>query len=262
MDATLENPGRTPDLSDDEVTQMRTHLLGELERQASARERRPRLRSLATGRSRRVVAVTAAVLAGLFALPALAENRVLWWVQSPDDPTAPVTEVVTVGRWTKQQFMSGESVPSARFAAGNEYWVLQAFMSKGSGLCVGISPDPPRRANEGAFNACGQPVRGIPLTYKADELHWVGYGTIIPGRIDSAPTKIMYGPAAPNVRRVDLENNDGEIVRVATIAAPEELGVRARFWISVLPNEHLVHTIVPRDESGKALEHWRLRIAQ
>jgi hypothetical protein len=34
---------------------------------------------------------------------------------------------------------------------------------------------------------------------------------------------------------------------------PNGLGIRARFWIVVLPVDQLVHTIVPRDEDGKAL---------
>jgi hypothetical protein len=94
------------------------------------------------------------------------------------------------------------------------------------------------------------------------DAHWVGFGTAIAGKVQNAETKIHVGPAAENVRSVDLENDDGRVIRVPTIAAPKDLGVPARFWIAVLPVEHLVHTLVPRDNHGKALEHWHLPIAQ
>jgi hypothetical protein len=72
----------------------------------------------------------------------------------------------------------------------------------------------------------------------------------------------MYGVANERVRRVDLENNQRQLVSVPTLEAPPDLGVRARSWVVILPVEHLVHTVVARDEDGNALERWRLPWAE
>jgi hypothetical protein len=268
MGTALENPVRVPELGAERLAQMRAHLLGELEagleRDARKRKRHARLRSLVSGR-RRMLAIVAVVLAGIYAVPAVAQER-WWWVFSPDDSLQPVTQVVNVGRWTERQLRFEGSVPTTRFAVDGRQWLMQAFVNQRGHLCVGISANPPWPPSEPVgFISCGHPIHGIPPTSprrKEVEVHWVGFGTAIAGKVESARTKIHVGPAAENVRSIDLENDDGRVVRVPTIAAPKELGVPARFWIAVLPIEHLVHTLVPRDEDGKALERWGLPIAQ
>lgn len=268
MENTLDHPVQPPAPSDERLAQMRAHLLGELEvgleRDARKRKRRARVPSLATGR-RRTLVVVAAALAAIYTVPAVAQER-WWWVNSSDDSLQPVTQVVTVGRWTERQLRFEGSVPTTRFAVDGRHWLLQAFVNKRRLLCVGISANPPWPPSEPVgFISCGHPIHGVPPPRprrKEVEVHWVGFGTAIADNVESAKTKIHVGPAAENVRSVDLENDDGRVIRVPTIAAPEGLGVPARFWIAVLPIEHLVHTVVPRDEDGKALEHWHLPIAQ
>jgi hypothetical protein len=107
-------------------------------------------------------------------------------------------------------------------------------------------------------------MRGLP-PHGADELHWVGSGLAIQGLIDPSGggtgPKYLYGPATAEVRRVDLESDDG-VVSVPTFAGPPELGLDVRYWVAVLRLDRLVHTIVPRDAEGKALEHWHLAMAE
>jgi hypothetical protein len=259
----LDNPVQPPTLRDDRLAQMRAYLLGEVERDKAKRERRARLRSRA-GNRRLVLVVAVAVLAVLYAVPAVAQER-WWWMGASGSEMQPVTQVLTSGEWTTEELRlhpEEGTAPTTGFGAAGQRWTMQTYMSAESGLCIGISPNPPRPANEGAFMGCGHPVHGIPLTYTPDELHWVGWGLAIPGKVTPVAPRFMFGPAAPNVRNVDLENNDGRVLRVPTHALPDSLGVSARFWIVVLPLDHLVHTIVPRDENGKALERWRLPIAQ
>jgi hypothetical protein len=264
METTLDNPVQPPELTDERLTQMRAHLVDEADRDARKRERRTRRRSRATGR-RRLVVVTAAVLAAMYAVPAVAEER-WWWVQSPDEPMQPATQVLDVGRWRTEELMIDPTdgpVPTASFARDGDRWIVQAFVNKEGSLCVGISPDPPKPANEGASIGCGYPVHGIPLNYTPKEVHWVGFGAFIPGKVTSRAPKFMFGPAAENVRTVDLEDDlKKRVLRVRTIPLPNDLDVPARLWIVVIPVDHLVHTVVPRDGDGKALEHWRLPIAQ
>jgi hypothetical protein len=261
MNTTLENPAQVPELGDRRLEQMRLILLEELE----SVERRGERRTRAMGRRGRVLIAAAALVAAIYTVPAVAEER-WWWVSSPDDPLYPVTQVFTVGRWTTEQLMipSGEgSVPTARVTAGDEHWTVQAYASEESGLCMGISPDPPRPANEGAGIGCGFPVEGLAPQGTKAELHHVGYVAGTPGRVASTSPKFLFGPATPDVRHVDLENaNNGRVIRVETHALPEEVGVDARFWIVVLAQNDLIHNIVPRGESGDALERWRLPIAQ
>jgi hypothetical protein len=263
MDTTLDNPVQPPELSDERLTQMRGHLLDEIERETRKRSRRARGWSRAAGRRRMLVAL-AAVVAAIYSVPAVAEES-WWWANSGDSSMQPVTQVLTVGRWTSQDLMihpEEGAVPSAGFDAAGGHWLLQAFINHQGHLCVGVSPDPPRVANEDAFIACGHPVHGISSATTSADLHWVGFGTAVPGRVEDANARFVFGPAAANVREVDLENEDGRVLRVSTMAAPEGLGVPARFWIAVVPMEQLVHTLVPRDAEGNELEHWRLPIAQ
>ena len=266
MDASLENPVQPPELSEERLAEMRAHLLDETDRDVRKREFRTALRSLVMERRRRTLVVVAAALAAIYTVPAVAQER-WWWVTSPDDPAQPVTQVIRMGPWKTEDLLidpGDATVPSRSVATGNDRWILQAYVSKESSLCVGISPDPPRRANEGAGIGCGFPVRGLaPPEIPSEKLHWVGFIAAMPGPVTGTSPRFLFGPAAPNVYTVDLENNnDGRAIRVRTHALPDSLGVDARFWIVVIPPGELVHTIVPREASGSALEHWRLPVAQ
>jgi hypothetical protein len=116
-------------------------------------------------------------------------------------------------------------------------------------------------------------VRGLPQLTPSwveppedDDLHWLSVTMSIPQKLEASGggtgPKWLYGVANPTVTRVDLENeNDGTVVSVPTFAAPAESPVRLRLWVAVLRLDQLVHTVVPRDKDGEALEHWRLQIA-
>lgn len=164
--------------------------------------------------------------------------------------------------------MAGQA-QTAPFAIADVQWVVQAFMSRHRGLnedmlCLALSPDPsPPGGDLGDGGACGFPVHGLaPRTINPDNLHWVGFSASIPGRVTTGVPKFLYGPAAANVHTVDLEGSDGRAIRVPTHAIPDEIGLDARFWVVAIPPDQLVHTIVPRDEDGNALERWRLPTAQ
>jgi hypothetical protein len=57
------------------------------------------------------------------------------------------------------------------------------------------------------------------------------------------------------------ESEDGTVVSVPTFPGPTDLTVPVRLRIAVLRLDHLVHTIVPRDQNSDALEHWDLELA-
>jgi hypothetical protein len=265
MDAAMQQVV-TPELDEGRLAQMRAHLLDEIDRAESKREGRRGARSWANAHRRRLLAVVAAALAVTYVVPALAQER-WWWVTSSGDPWRPVSQVITLGRWEVQDLLVDPSrtrVPTAHLVAAREHWIVQAYLSTGGQLCLGISPDPPLPANEGAGIGCGFPVRGMNGSTTPDaKEHWVGYIAGVPGKVTATSPKFMFGPAASTVRTVDLANsNDRTVIRVPTHALPSSLGVDGRFWIVVIRPDQLVHMIVPRDEKGDALEHWRLPIAQ
>jgi hypothetical protein len=274
METTLENPVQPPELSEERLAQMRAHLLDELERDVRKRERRARPRLLAMAPRRRALVVVAVALAVIYSVPAVAQER-WWWMNSPNSSLKPVSQVVTVGEWKTGELRDPRAVGPAQTApvvAGDERWIVQAFKMKHQGLnwdmlCLAISPDPPRPATDATGRrtlGCGFPVHGlVPPRIEAEELHWVGFNVSIPGTVASGTPKFMFGPAAPSVRTVELENIvDRRVIRVATHPIPDEVGVDARFWMVILPVDQLVHNIVPRDENGETLERWRLPTAQ
>jgi hypothetical protein len=272
MSAFVEAPVQPPDLSEQRFEQMRAHVLDEVARARRAHARLARVRSLIMGRRPRTLVAVAAALAVLSSVPAVAQER-WWWMDLPPNATLkPVSQVVVVGRWKAEELLDPRAGPAqtAPVVTGDVRWVVEAFMSRHRGLnedmlCLRLSPDPPRPANDlGAGGACGFPVHGLlPPGLEVEELHWVGYTAGIPGRVSEGTPTFMLGPAAPNVQTVELENDvDRRVIRVPTHPIPREVGVDARFWIAVMPVDQLVHTIVPRDENGEALERWRLPTAQ
>ena len=225
---------------------------------------------------RRVLVLVAAALACLFAMSAVAaqnSGRVPYWLMgpNPDERAVGGTQPTTVGVWTRAPRVlpdprsGSRRVPTIHGRTGATGWVFQAFIlspdeigTRERVLSLGIGPVSRRPANEGAFEAYFRP--GWMMRNETDD-HLVVFATAIPGKVGDGP-KYLYGAAAPDVRQVDLESTDAPTVSVRTFAGPEGLGVPARFWVAVLPLGHLVHTLVPRDADGDALEHWRLEHAQ
>jgi hypothetical protein len=117
------------------------------------------------------------------------------------------------------------------------------------------------------------PVRGLPQLVppwaeppEADDLHWLSLTLSIPQRLEASGggtgPKWLFGVANPRVTRIDLKNeNDGTVVSVPTFDGPDQSPLRLRLWVAVLRLDQLVHTVVPRDRDGDALEQWRLQIA-
>jgi hypothetical protein len=123
----------------------------------------------------------------------------------------------------------------------------------------------------GGFGAAA--VHGLPQLVppwaeppEADDLHWVSLTLSIPQGFEASGggtgPKWLFGVANPRVTRVDLENeNDGTVVSVPTFPGPDQSPVRLQLWVAVLRLDQLVHTVVPRDKDGEALEHWHLSTA-
>jgi hypothetical protein len=223
-------------------------------------------------RPRLVLVFVLVALAVIYSVPAVAQQR--WsWMLAPNATLKPVSQVVTVGAWKTEELLDPRAAGPAQtapVATGDVRWVVQAFMSRHRGLnedmlCLWLSPDPsPPGADLGGSGACGFPVHGLaPRATDPDNLHWVGFSLSIPGQATTGVPKFLFGPAAAKVHTVELEDSvDGRAIRVPTHQIPDEVGLDARFWIVAIPPDQLVHTIVPRDENGKALERWRLPIAQ
>jgi hypothetical protein len=217
---------------------------------------------------RRVVIALAAAAAVIYVLPALAQDQALWWIRGGGDSFQPAGKIVTLGTWSDKQLRldpAAGAVATSGFEAAGMRWRLQAFVSTQNELCIGLGPAVPAPANENSSVVCGQPVRGTPHRSGhggPSEQHSAGFGVVIPGRTDLAETKIVYGPAAEDVRYVDLEHDGASVIRVPTLPEPAGLDAHARFWIAELPVDRIVNVIVSRDGANRALERWRLPIGQ
>jgi hypothetical protein len=243
-------------------------------------------------RWRRALVLVAVVLAAIFALSALAGGRqrhVVYWLFDRSGETYPSIQVPRLGEWhhekraglrllTTPHGLEPEirTVPVLEGELAGHQWELLAFLASDDaasaeelhvGFNPGGRPPPYYGTNVPAFGggAWGFPMRGLPR-HGADELHWVGWSLDVPGPIEPSGggtgPKYLYGPATADVRHVDLESDHGVVVRVPTFAGPPELGLDVRYWVAVLRLDTLVHTIVPRDAQGKALEHWHLELPE
>lgn len=281
METTLGNPVQPPLPSDERLAQMRVHLLDEVERIGQKRGSSPRWKpALVVGR-RRVLVLIASALAAMFALSAVAaeQGRLPYWTfGSADDPTYPLLQTPRLGSWKAEAttippfgfdgpLEPGEAVrvPTIEGASAGKQWKMQAFVGfRGRAyLCYGLSADAPMLVDdEGYFGTCDSRAEWFftPSSSTTGETHAVQYGVAIPGQVGSGP-KYLYGTAASNVARVDLVSDDGTVLTVPTFPVSDDLGVPARLWVAVLRLDHLVHTIVPRDKDGEALERWELEAA-
>lgn len=239
-------------------------------------------------RPRRVLVLVAVALAVVYAVSALAAESpragFVYWLFDRSGKTYPVEQVPALGGWEYRERATFESVltkkgrvpevravPVLQGTISGHHFEMSAFFKQY--LHVGFSAGGPadkyygtNAPSLGSVNSGSLPVYGLEQPLKGEKFHWVSLTVHVPGPIregSGTGPKWLFGAANPNVSRVDLENeNDGTVASVPTFAAPQQLPVRVRLWIAVLRLDHLVHTIVPRDKEGKALEHWRLPIAQ
>lgn len=228
-------------------------------------------------RARRALLLVTAALAGVVVVSAVAaqgSGRFPYWTfAGASDPTYPTTQTSTTGVWGVEQRAlpphydaDGHplEVPTIRGVTAGYSWTLQAYVSEDataatSGqLCVGIGPRERKPANEGAFESCWN--RDFVDGDSADG-HWAAIAVAIPAKIGTGP-KLLFGPAAREVERVDLESDDGSVVRARTFDGPSNARVPGRVWVAVLPLDRLVRTLVPRNRDGDALERWDLEVAQ
>jgi hypothetical protein len=241
-------------------------------------------------RWRRVAVIAAAAFVLLYIVSAVAAGNphgVVYWLFDRSSKTYPVLQEPKLGRWTSREragdtlvrtdeglVPSVRSVPVIEAEVAGEPVELEVFFED-EHLAVALNPGGPPKpyhgtdvpALVGGAESSGSPIYGLaPDTGPLDRQHWVGSTLFVPGPIE--PTgggtgpKYLFGLAAPNVRRVDLEGDHGAVVSVPAFPGPPSLGVNVRVWVAVLRLDQLVHTIVPRDVDGDALEHWHLPEAQ
>jgi hypothetical protein len=252
-------------------------------------ERRPRRR-----RIRRVLVVAVLLLTAAFAISALAADRphrIVYWLFDRSPETYPQVQVPTLHPWHEGQRAGFGpliktdhgleprimTVPVLEGEVAGHRFEMEAFLTdvlnpnRPPDLVVGFNPGGVPKPYYGtnipaaAGGGFGFPVYGLPRAFPERDLHWVGWSLLVPGPIASGGgrgPKYLSGPAATNVRRVDLVSGDGSVVSVPTFPGPSSLGVPVRLWVAVLRLDHLVQTIVPRDANGRALEQWHLDQAQ
>lgn len=233
-----------------------TLIYADAEAKARAATRRPP--------SKRLIVMLAVFAALVFAFSAVATDGpgddISYWYDITDRSARAEAGVqeVTLGQW-QAGTIHGE--------ASGYGWSLRPYVTEGAPnapngtLGIEFGTDLPKYEGSNEAQASdqtwGYPVYGLA---KGPNLHWIGWGAYIPGTIGSGggdPPKYVYGPANSRVMSIDLVADEKYVVTVRTFAGPP--GVRARFWVAVLPLGHLVHTLVPRDRNGNALERWRLR---
>jgi hypothetical protein len=248
-------------------------------------------------RWRRAVVLAAVALTVIYAVAAAASDRhlgVVYWLFDRSSQTYPILQEPQLGEWTYAKRASYGyaqtdkglvptpspdpqiwSVPVIQGEVVGQRFEMEAIFRRqtgsGSDLMVGLSPGGPAKPAHGTdvpglgSAAGGFPVHGLYEPNEAD-IHWVGSTLYVPGPIEASGggsgPKYFYGPAAADVRRVDLEGDHGLVVSAPTFAGPSDLGVNMRVWVAVLRLDQLVHTVVPRDENGHALERWHLQEAQ
>jgi hypothetical protein len=246
-------------------------------------------------RWRRVALIAAAAVVLLYVVTAVAADNphgVVYWLFDRSPKTFPVRQEPALSKWTLAkrsvfgliQTDKGPvppagrpqvqiwSVPVIHGELAGQPVEIEVYMGPHNQPAIGLSPGGPPKPAYGtnvpqlAGGAGGFPIYGLQTDGGPLGLHWVGWTLDVPGPIE--PTgggtgpKYLYGLAAPKVRRVDLEGDHGMVVSVPAFPGPATLGVNVRVWVAAVRLDQLVHTIVPRDANGDALEHWHLPEAQ
>lgn len=183
----------------------------------SGRSRRRRI--LRPGPRRVALAfATAAVLAALAVVPALAVSRG-WWGLGPGAPN-PTGPVVFVGN------------PKI-----GDSWALVAYMSNDE-ICYSAAPlgEP-----GGAAGVCGTGALGesnLPAS----------------GATFGMTQRFAFGPATLDIATVDVELGDGRIVSAEMATHLEKLlGIPLQLYIAKLPVNATVTRIVGKDSEGRAI---------
>jgi hypothetical protein len=204
------------------------------------------------GRNRRklVLLVALVLLAVLIPLSALGVANDWWFISVGGNPFGSNGKVTTV--------TSGRSEGGA--------WALVAFMTNEGGLCFSITPLPPTgspgsdstaaeaESSSGGIAGCSGIRAHEGGTWQPMVSFATGYTTTSSGKT----TTIVGGPTDSSVAEVDVVEFNGKIVTTRTIPAPSELGVRARFFVVVLPPstdlDVSMKEVIARDAAGKVLK--------
>jgi hypothetical protein len=245
-------------------------------------------------RPRRVVALVAVVLLAALAVSAIASERPrrpVYWLFDRSPQTYPSVQTPRLGPWTIDERARSSAfcrptvgcpmevlrVPVVEGAVAGHNWEMVVYFGERQGgrirlLFVGLNPGGTPAAYHGTDVPAllggamtGDVVRWMPGGEDAEDRLFWGDGVYIPGPIregGGTGPKWHYGPAAPNVAEIDLENDDGRIVKVPTFEGPPSLPAPTRLWVAALPLTHLVHSIAARDAEGNLLERHELPIAQ
>ena len=233
---------------------------------------RPKLRErLAWHRwiPRLAVVLSAAMVAGLAAVTIAGSARDWWFLGTGlakpiNQPVVIVSRSVETQAWTGQGNALSRSGGGYLAVSNNVPFEFFAYAASDSGkprVCYGVTPDPPNPRGVGAGDACTPPYFPGPghSSDPLSETHWLTYMVLTPWGSETAKdVTFVFGPTAPNVARVELLSPTGPTISVETIPAPNGLGLDLRFYIAVLRADQLINALVPRDASGKALEHWNL----
>jgi hypothetical protein len=196
---------------------------------------RQRFLGIKAPRRNRIFVVTAALIATVsVAIPALAVSKG-WWFLGTGQPK-PQSDVATV---------------TAGRAAGID-WNLTAYLSRGKGVCVALTPDV-GKGDMGAMS-CGSEVRGEPVLSSSDtsEAHWVGTTYFSLG-MHGFPD-FVFGPIAEGVDRVDAILENGQVIRTDALKGPDSLRVPVDFYALSFPRGASVRSVIARDRSGHVLE--------
>jgi hypothetical protein len=240
-------------------------------------------------RPRRVVALVAVVLLAALAVSAIASERPrrpVYWLFDRSPQTYPTVQRPSVGPWKIRERAQTSAfccrlevlrVPIVEGAVAGHRWEMVVYFRERQGgytrlLFVGLSPGGTPAPYRGTTIPAlvggaetGYKVRWMPGGEDAEDRLFWGDGVYIPGPIrDGGGTgpNWHFGTAAPNVAEIDLENDDGRIVKVPTFEGPSSLPAPTRLWVAALPLTHLVHSIAARDAEGNLLERHELPIAQ
>jgi hypothetical protein len=190
-------------------------------------------------RKKLVLLVALVLLAALVPLSALGIANDWWFFSLPGNPLGSTGNVVTVA--------SGRSEGAP--------WSLVAFMKDGQ-LCDSITPYPPGGSDSATWGA-GAGCSDIRADEGGTWRPMVSFGTGSVTTRAGKTTTIVGGPTDSSVAEVDLVESSGKIATTQTIPAPRELGVRARFFVVVLPPSTDIggmKEVIARDAAGKVLK--------
>jgi hypothetical protein len=148
--------------------------------------------------------------------------------------------------------------------ADGQRWALTAYWSRGRGLCLGLTPNPP----SGSLSDTESRAPRHPVHALACGLYLHGN---VPAFRDGKPRRLavfvaggaqgstmIFGAAAPEVRTVVARYSGGDSAPIATLAAPKELRISGRFFVAFPAVGRTVVSIVGRDAARRPVERLRI----